>query len=540
MAKYRKTKRHDLDKLLQRDHNLHGAVLYGLDGYMVEIQARAMEVLDGPSPWGMITKITGMPRGVVIEAVDRISGAFAKLQIPQPEVSILINLTPPDLPKDGTWLDLPLAIIMLQASGYLPDMPENLEEGFILAGEVGLHGDIRRIPGALSLAFSAQPGQKLIVPRGNEKECALILAKAGHEGCKVYPVSTLQEVIQVFSGNGTLENALKLGIEFESVIPQCVDFGRIRGQEKAKEAALITAAGGHNLLMIGPPGEGKSLLASAIPGILPRLTNQEKVELTRIYSACGKLEHDGMAITRRPMRSVHPSASKQALVGGGSFPKPGEITLAHHGILFLDEFPEFSSDALESLRQPLESGEVTITRVRASMSFPCRFTLVAAMNPCPCGYFGTDQCRCKDAEVIRYQQRISGPILDRIDLHVELLRLSTDERFSDSAIDESAKMRAKVENARDRQRHRFGDKGISCNAAIPGGYVKDYCQFSQQGFDHYKQLIDHNSLTTRSVDRLAKVARTVADLIESDTVEPVHVDKAASYVVGGMLREAFC
>ncbi len=300
---------------------------------------------------------------------------------------------------------------------------------------------------------------------------------------------------------------------------------------------MIAAAGGHNLLLVGPPGEGKSLIASAIPGILPRLTNKEKVELTKIYSACGKLRHDAMAVTRRPMRFVHHAVSKEALIGGGArIPKPGEITLAHLGILFLDEIAEFSRGALEALRQPMESGEIHIARVGGSLCFPCNFTLVAAMNPCPCGYFGTDRCTCNDSAVERYQKKLSGPLLDRIDLQVEITSLSTEERFAETSKNVSSRLRAKVEAARTRQHERFDGTDIPFNAAIPGGHVKDYCHFSPAGFDHYKTVIDSVRLSTRSMDRLAKVARTVADLAKSEKVEPDHIDKAGSFVLGGMLR----
>ncbi len=354
----------ELSAFLKRDHTLTGGILFGLDGHFVEIQARAIEVLESPTNWRQAVSITGMARGTVYESLDRITGAFAKLQVPEPQVDILINLAPADLPKDGTWLDLPLAVIMLQAAGILPDLPENQEGDYVLLGEIGIHGEIRRVPGVLSLAYNAKPGQILIVPAGNEKECALIMGKSGHEGCRVCPVSRLEEVVEFFKGTGALKDALQEKIEFEPFISRSIDFNKIKGQERAKHAAIIAAAGGHNLLLIGPPGEGKSLLSGAIGGILPRLENYEKVELTRIYSACGALDHDGMAVTRRPFRSIHHSATKQALIGGGSgLPRPGEITMAHMGILFLDELPEFSGSTLESLRQPIESGEVNISRV---------------------------------------------------------------------------------------------------------------------------------------------------------------------------------
>ncbi len=526
-----------LQALLSRDHTLNGGIIFGLDGYVIEIQARAMEVLPHPVSWRGVAKISGMAKGVVMESLDRIAGAFSKLRIPEPQVSILVNLAPPDLPKDGTWLDLPLAIILLQAAGILPDLPEHIEGDYILVGELGLHGEIRRVPGALSIAYCAKPGQKLIVPAGNEKETALILAKPGHGGCGVYPVSTLDEVIQYFQGKRKLENALKNGIQFDNLIERSIDFGAIRGQQDAKEAACIAAAGGHNLLLIGPPGEGKSLLASAIPGILPRLSDEEKVQLTRIYSAYGALHRDGVAVTRRPMRNVHHTASKQSLIGGGSkIPRPGEITLAHLGVLFLDEIAEFSTSTLEALRQPLESGEIVISRVGATLTYPSRFTLVAAMNPCPCGYFGTTDCTCAESDVRKYQKKLSGPILDRIDLQVELQRLSTDERFAEVETGVSPKLRARVEAARARQERRFSETGIAFNAAIPGGRVMEYCSFHPEGFSHYKNTIQTSSLSTRSMDRLAKVARTIADLDASDSIYPRHVQKAEKFVVGGMLR----
>jgi magnesium chelatase family protein len=527
-----------LQQLLKRDHSLTGAVLYGIDGRLIELQARAVEVFKGGSKsWARATTISGMARGAVSEALDRISGAFAKYAIPEPRVGVLINLAPADLPKEGTWLDLPIAVIMLQAAGMLPDLQAEHEEELIVIGELGLHGELRRVPGALSAAFQARPGQTLIVPEGNAKECALLTVNPAHKGCKVVSAETLAEVIEFFRGERTLENVRSRKLTFEQVIPKAVDFGRIKGQERAKEAALLAAAGGHNLLLIGPPGEGKSLLAGAIPGILPGLGESERVELTRIYSAAGELEHDGLIVTRRPMRTVHHTASKQAMVGGGSgLARPGEITMAHLGVLFLDELPEFPRGNIEALRQPIESGEIQISRVGGTMTFPSRFTLVAAMNPCPCGFYGTERCTCKEADVRRYQSKLSGPILDRIDLQVEMTRLTLEERFAEGAEEVSPRLREKVEKARARQAERFAGTGVPFNAAIPGGRVREYCGFSEAGFARYREVIEKSELSTRSMDRLAKVARTCADLAERETVEGEDVDKAAGFVIGGALR----
>lgn len=536
----RKPKPSELDILLKRDHTLYGGVLLGLEGYVIELQARAVEVIGHPLSWRSAVKITGMPRGAIEESLDRISGAFAKYDIPCPQVNIVVNLAPADLPKEGTWLDLPIAIIIAQAAGILPDLNEAHESDFVLLGEIGLHGEIRRVPGVLSMAYISKAGQSLIVPAGNEKECALIMATPGHEGCKIAPVSTLKEVMDYFAGKTHLQNILSQGITFESVPSKSIDIGKIKGQEKAKQAALVAAAGGHNLLLVGPPGEGKSLLASSIPGILPRLSRNEMVEITRIYSAYGELDRDGMVINTRPMRSIHHTASRQALVGGGSkIPRPGEITLAHLGVLFLDELAEFSQSTLDSLRQPIENGKIAISRVGATVEYPCRFTLVAAMNPCPCGYHGDERCRCTDKDVRKYHSKISGPILDRIDLQVDLTPLTTDERFRDEDTALTKEYRKRVEIARQIQDERFKDTGIPFNAAIPGGHVMEFCRFSTSGLAYYRETIDSHRLSTRSTDRLAKVSRTIADLYNSSEVEPQHVGLAEDLVIRGKLKAAF-
>jgi len=522
-------------ELFTRDHSLNGGIVTGIEGRNIEVQARATGAFDGN--WENSVRIIGMARGAIGESLSRISGAFAKLRIPEPPVSILVNLAPADLPKDGTWLDLPLAIIILQAAGYLPDLPDHLEGDYILMGELSLHGEVRRVPGALSIAFEAKPGQKLIVPSGNEMECALILAKPGHDGCGVFPVSHLSDVIEFFAGTRTLDNALSRKMIFENAIPKSIDFGKIKGQERAKRAAMISAAGGHNMLLIGPPGEGKTMIASAMAGILPKLRDTEKVQLTKIYSACGALDRDGMAVTRRPFRAIHHTATKQSIIGGGSgVARPGEITLSHLGILFCDEIAEFNGPTLEALRQPMESGEVSISRVRGTMNYPCRFTLIAAMNPCPCGYFGSDECTCKSSSVDKYQRSLSGPILDRIDLKVDIQRLTIEQRFANvSEEPQSPRIRLQVEYARTMQDERYEGTDIPHNAGMPGGHVLEFCQFNENAMNAFKAVIESRSLSTRSMDRLAKISRTIADLERTPDIRPRHVEEAAGFILGGEL-----
>lgn len=542
------------------DHTLHGGILFGLQGVRIELQGR---LLPGkrPKSWSSAIDVVGLPGAVLRETVLRLEAALAKYGFEPPEGSIYINLAPPDVPKEGTTLDLPLALIALQAAGLAPDWAAEIEGRHLFIGELGLHGDLRPVRGLLPIALTAGPGDSLVVPPGNQKEACMIRALPGRESCNILIAETLEEVVRFVRGQHALTNAAATPVKFEPLIERGVDFSQVKGQQAAKRAMEIAAAGGHNVLLVGPPGEGKSLVARALPTILPRLSQTDKVELTTIYSAKGLLAQDGAVVTRRPYREVHHTASKQSLVGGGSgIPEPGEISLAHKGVLFMDELPEFSRATIEAIRQPLENGEITISRVGATVTFPSQFTLVAAMNPCPCGYFGlrtcgsctcvfaegvagcpacgaagsSPRCTCDERAVRSYQKKISGPILDRIDIKVDVKPLTVDEKFGTTTAESSEAVRERVEAARARQAARFGN-AVSANAFIPGGQVQKYCRFTPAALDAYKGVIQRHALSTRATDRLAKVARTVADLAGTDDIDVPHVEEAAAFLTGSVL-----
>jgi len=561
------------------DHTLQSGILFGIEGVRIELQARYIpkppkrkrvkrdgftdfeDVPPDEIPWSKAIDITGLASAEVKETVQRIEGAFVKYDISPPLGQVLVNLAPAGIPKFGTALDLPIALVVLQAVGLLPDWPAEFERQYVFVGEVGLHGDLRPIQGALPIAFVLRDGESLILPKGNEKEACLVLGTRDRAKCNILPAATFAEVMEFARGKAKLPNAAANPPEFVPAVTKGTDFSVIKGQTAAKRAMEIAAAGGHNVLLSGPPGEGKSLLAGALPTILPRLTDEEKVDLTRIYSARGMLTEDGMIVSRRPFRPCHHTISKEALIGGGSkSPGPGEISLAHRGVLFLDELPEFSRGALEALRQPLESGEVQIARVGASFVFPCRFTLIAAMNPCPCGYAGQHLCKgcnqlcanpttcdhcgktemkprciCAPAAVTKYRKKLSGPILDRIDLKVDIQALTTEQKFAAASAESSADVRARVEAARTRQLERYKGTSILSNAAIPGGQLLKWCVFTDEGLKAYRGVLEGRHFSTRAGDRLAKTARTIADLSGAEKIEPAHILEAEKFLSGSVL-----
>ncbi len=498
---------------------LNSVILKGIEGIICDVE---VDVARGGFQKSVIV---GLPDTAVKESIERVKSAIVNSGYKYPKTQSLINLAPADVKKIGPVFDLPIALGVLMGQGALTS---TVIEDFVIIGELGLDGRVRPVNGVLSMAMTAEENgfERIIVPLENAKEAAVV------QNLQVYGVGYLAQAVSFLSGQLPLETTT-VDIEeiFDAQANYDVDFADVKGQENVKRALTIAAAGGHNVMMVGPPGAGKTMLAQRLATVLPALTIEESLQTTRIYSTAGLLGKNKSLMAIRPVRMPHHSASGPALIGGGTTPRPGELSLAHFGILFLDEFVEFPRHVLEMIRQPLEDGFVNISRARGTVCFPAQFMLIAAMNPCPCGYYGSKvrRCKCTPGQIERYFSKVSGPLLDRLDIHIDVPPVTFTKLRSRAGQLTSDSIRSSVVKARETQANRFGNGKVMTNARMSHKQVEKYCPLDDASAMMLKQAMNEFGLSARAHDKICKTARTIADLADSEDIQPEHIAEAISY-----------